>query len=81
MNLKNGRSTWNGAYVRKGATSRVIMASRPKVSFLPDDSTSARNYGYGCVGENFPVPNFLKNSLAVFLIVPHVGKETDRGTW
>jgi hypothetical protein len=78
MNLKNGRSTGNGAYVWKGATARVIMASRHKVSFLSDDSTSARNYGYGYVRENFPIPNFMKNSLAVFLIVP---QETNRDTW
>jgi hypothetical protein len=34
-----------GAYVRKGATSRVIVASRLKISFLPDGSTSPGNYG------------------------------------
>jgi hypothetical protein len=31
--LKNGRSVRNGAYVWKGTTSRVMVASRPKVSF------------------------------------------------
>jgi hypothetical protein len=30
---KNGRSAGNGAYARKGTTSRVMVASRPKVSF------------------------------------------------
>jgi hypothetical protein len=30
---KNGRSTANGAYMRKGATSRVKVVNRPKVSF------------------------------------------------
>jgi hypothetical protein len=30
---KNGRNTGNGAYALKGATSRIMMASRPKVSF------------------------------------------------
>jgi hypothetical protein len=32
MHLKNGRSTGNGEYARKGTTSRVMVASRPKVS-------------------------------------------------
>jgi hypothetical protein len=31
--FKNGRSTGNGAYVRKGTTSRVMVASMTKVSF------------------------------------------------
>jgi hypothetical protein len=30
---KNGRSAGNGAHMRKGTTSRVMVASRPKVSF------------------------------------------------
>jgi hypothetical protein len=30
---KNGRSTGNSEYVRKGTTSRVMVTSRPKVSF------------------------------------------------
>jgi hypothetical protein len=30
---KNDTSTGNSAYVRKRTTSRVIVASRPKVSF------------------------------------------------
>jgi hypothetical protein len=29
----NGRSAGNGAYARKGTTSRVMVPSRPKVSF------------------------------------------------
>jgi hypothetical protein len=29
--FKNGRSSGNGAYGRKGTTSRVTMASRPEV--------------------------------------------------
>jgi hypothetical protein len=33
MHLKNGRSAENRAYMQKGATSRVMAASRPKVSF------------------------------------------------
>jgi hypothetical protein len=31
--FKNGRSNGNGAYAQKGTVSRVMMASRPKVSF------------------------------------------------
>jgi hypothetical protein len=31
--FKNGRSAENGAYTRKGTTSKVLVASRPKVSF------------------------------------------------
>jgi hypothetical protein len=34
MHLKNGRSVGNGAYTREGTTSRVIVASRLKVSLL-----------------------------------------------
>jgi hypothetical protein len=33
MDLKNGRSAGNGVYLRKGTTLRVMVASRPKVSF------------------------------------------------
>jgi hypothetical protein len=33
MRLKYGRSTGDSAYARKGTTSRVIVASRSKVSF------------------------------------------------
>jgi hypothetical protein len=35
----------NGAHERKGATSRVMVASRPKISFWPDGTTSPPNYG------------------------------------
>jgi hypothetical protein len=31
--FKNGRSAWNGAYMQKGTILRVMVASRPKVSF------------------------------------------------
>jgi hypothetical protein len=31
--FKNGRSAGNGAYMRKGNTSRVMVARRPEVSF------------------------------------------------
>jgi hypothetical protein len=31
--FQNGRSAGNGAYALKGTTSRVMVASRPKVSF------------------------------------------------
>jgi hypothetical protein len=30
---KNGRSAGNGVYARKGTTSRVMVASRSKISF------------------------------------------------
>jgi hypothetical protein len=30
--FKNSRRTWNGAHARKGTTSKVMMASRPKVN-------------------------------------------------
>jgi hypothetical protein len=33
MHLKNGRSAGNGAYEQKETFSRVMVASRPKVSF------------------------------------------------
>jgi hypothetical protein len=44
MHLKHGRGAGNGAYRRKGTISRVMVASRPKVSFWPDGSTSTRNF-------------------------------------
>jgi hypothetical protein len=31
MHLQNGRSAGNGAYGRKGTTSRVMVASRPNL--------------------------------------------------
>jgi hypothetical protein len=31
--FKNGRSAENGAYGQKGTTTRVLVASRPEVSF------------------------------------------------
>jgi hypothetical protein len=46
MRLTNGRSTGNGAYTRKGTTLRVMVASRSKVSFWPNGSTSPGNYGW-----------------------------------
>jgi hypothetical protein len=33
MHLKNGRSAGNGAYMREGTTSRVMVANRPKLVF------------------------------------------------
>jgi hypothetical protein len=50
MHLKIGRSAGNSAYVQMGISSRVMVASRPKVSFWPDSSTSPRNYGWLFVG-------------------------------
>jgi hypothetical protein len=46
MHFKNGRSAGNGAYAREETTSKVMVASRSKVSFWPDESTSPENYGY-----------------------------------
>jgi hypothetical protein len=45
MHLKNIRSVGKGAYVRKRTTSRVMVASRPKIKFWPDGNTSLGNYG------------------------------------
>jgi hypothetical protein len=42
MHLQNGRSAGNGAYVRKGTTSRVMVANRPKVRFWADGSISPK---------------------------------------
>jgi hypothetical protein len=42
--ISNGRSTEKGAQARKGTTSMVIVASRPKDSFWPGCSTSPGNY-------------------------------------
>jgi hypothetical protein len=65
MHLKNGRSTGNCACTWKGTTLRMIMASRPKVSFWPDGSISPGNYGrffvlssankISCVDENYSI--------------------------
>jgi hypothetical protein len=43
MHLEHSRSTGNSAYMQKGTTLRVMVASKPKVSFWPDGSTSPRN--------------------------------------
>jgi hypothetical protein len=37
--IKDGRSAGNGAYARKGTTSRVMVACRPKLAF---DQMAAR---------------------------------------
>jgi hypothetical protein len=34
----------NNAYARKGTTSKVMVARRPKVTFRADGSISAENY-------------------------------------
>jgi hypothetical protein len=49
MHLNNDRSAGNGAYERKGTTSRVMLASRPIVSFWTDGGISPGNYGYHLV--------------------------------
>jgi hypothetical protein len=41
----NGRSAGNGAYACMGPTSRVTVATTPKVSFYPDGITSPENEG------------------------------------
>jgi hypothetical protein len=53
MHLQNGRSASNGAYARKGTAWRVMVASRPKVSFWPDGSTSPGNYRWERVNRRF----------------------------
>jgi hypothetical protein len=45
MHLQNGRSIRNGAYMRKGTTSSVMVGSRPKVSLWPECSISSGNCG------------------------------------
>jgi hypothetical protein len=42
--FKNSRIAGNGAYAVKETTSRVMVASKPKVTFLPHGSTNPRNY-------------------------------------
>jgi hypothetical protein len=43
--FKNGRSDGNGVYTRKGTASRITVASRSEISFLPHGGTSQRKYG------------------------------------
>jgi hypothetical protein len=43
--LQNSRSAGNDEHAQKGTTSRVMVASRPKISLWQDGSTSQRNYG------------------------------------
>jgi hypothetical protein len=43
--FKNDRSAGNGVYTQKGTTSRVMLASKPKVSYWPDGIISPRNCG------------------------------------
>jgi hypothetical protein len=43
--FKNDRSAENVEYARRRTTSRVILASGPKVSLWKDGSTSPGNYG------------------------------------
>jgi hypothetical protein len=42
----HGRSTVNSKYAWIGSISRVMVPSRPKVSFWPDGATSPGNYGW-----------------------------------
>jgi hypothetical protein len=55
---KNGRSTGNGAYVRKETTLMVKVTIRLKGGFWPDGSTSPRNYG--CVWYTPSPPHIFK---------------------
>jgi hypothetical protein len=44
--FKIGRRAGNGAYTRKGTTSRMMVISRLKVSFKPEVSNGPGNYGW-----------------------------------
>jgi hypothetical protein len=44
--FKKRQKRSNGAYTREVTNSRVKAASRPKVNFLPFDSTKPVNYGW-----------------------------------
>jgi hypothetical protein len=44
--FKKRQHSGNDSYARKGTTSRVMVASRSKVSFRTDGSTSPENYGW-----------------------------------
>jgi hypothetical protein len=46
---KNDKSAGNSAYAQNEITSRMIVAGRPKVSFLLDGSSSPGNYGWAFV--------------------------------
>jgi hypothetical protein len=48
MHFENCKSAGNNAYARNGNTSRVMVASRPKVRFWPEESASPGNYGWIC---------------------------------
>jgi hypothetical protein len=44
--FKKSQEHWDGTYMWKGAASRVMVGSGPKVSFWQDGSTSPGNYGW-----------------------------------
>jgi hypothetical protein len=44
--FKNDRSAGNGICSRKATTSKVVLASRPKISFWSYGSTSSGHYGW-----------------------------------
>jgi hypothetical protein len=46
MHLKNDRSAGNDVYMRKGTIWKLMVVSRPKVSFWPDGNSSPLNYGW-----------------------------------
>jgi hypothetical protein len=59
MNLENDRNIGNGAYTWKETTSRAMFASRPKVSFCPDGSTSPGYYELFLTSSHFIIPVFV----------------------
>jgi hypothetical protein len=60
--FKNGRSARNCAYARKGTTSRVVVATRPKVNFCPGGSPRPGNYAWLFVG----IDLHLRYNFAIF---------------
>jgi hypothetical protein len=54
--FKNGRSTGNGAYVWKGATSTVMVGIMPKVSFHQMTAPAKCLWQFCCHGKVFTEP-------------------------
>jgi hypothetical protein len=61
MHLKNGKSPGNGAYARKGITSRVMVATRSKVSLWLDGKISPGSYGWLFEDRFWDPTNFLSD--------------------
>jgi hypothetical protein len=66
--FKNGRNSGNGAYTRKRITSRVIVASKPKVISWPDGSNS--HGSYGCLLACYQL--FLAVNITMYRIIDYV---------